>query len=301
MALITRTFSMDNVENDRGNNGRKRPMTEVKESQGEVPSKERKRRAEVNTQNEEIPLWTLPSGFNNLSERQQFLERRALHNKLLEHYKNVKHNLPMEEQKKIRPDMQVMKQMKEDETSFNYKRLVHTKGVYKGYGHTPGVKVGDSFRYMSEMYVLGLHGEHQAGIACVKQRGEEIACSVVITGSYEDDGDSEGERIIYCGHGGNDYKGDRRQKEDQDRELKGKNKALYNGIERKICVRVIWGCGEGAQKYSYCGLYTVTEHKYEKGKEGYYVNTFVLMREPNQPALDPKIKAPINGQRRNCH
>lgn len=50
--------------------------------------------------------------------------------------------------------------MKEDEILFNYKRLVYIKGVYKGYGYILGVKVGDLFWYMFEMYVFGLYGEY---------------------------------------------------------------------------------------------------------------------------------------------
>lgn len=91
--------------------------------------------------------------------------------------------------------------------------------TYKGLGHTPGVEVGDSFNYRTKMFIVGLHLVLQGSIASVtiieKEKDVKVACSVVVLGGYEDDVDC-GEIIEYCGHGENDYKGDKRLKKDQE-------------------------------------------------------------------------------------
>ncbi len=54
----------------------------------------------------------------------------------------------------------------------------------------------------------------QGRIAWVEALGEKVACSVVILGGYWDD-DDHGETIKYTGQGGNDYKDNKQQLEDQ--------------------------------------------------------------------------------------
>lgn len=221
----------------------------------------------------------LPDNFYKLSPRNQFFERCGLFNRLLRHFKldqNTNFN---------RPDLEAMKQMNMDSSSFKF----------EGLGPVPGVEVGDTFDYRAEMFVVGLHRMQEAGIACVNLGNETIACSVVFSGGYRDDVD-QGDVIYYSGHGGND--GPRVGKK-EDQKLKAGNRGLLNSLKQKKPVRVIRGLKNGGRtiqeilnlsekmkKFSYDGLYTVTEHDFVDGKGGHKIHTFKLVREPRQPALD---------------
>jgi len=214
----------------------------------------------------------LPTDFDQLSERDQFLQRRALYSRLSYHYQQLKKNGELIGN---RPDLQAMKQMNEEGTSLEYR-----------FGHVPGVLIGDQFEFRSELFVVGLHRQVQGGIAWVEDRGERVACSVVISGGYRDD-DDHGETVKYTGQGGNNYKGDKRQLEDQ--KPKAGNKALINSYKRGKFVRLIRGhdVDTGWNKiYSYDGLYKVTGYDLEVGQDGHKVYTFDLERMKDQLPLD---------------
>jgi hypothetical protein len=65
------------------------------------------------------------------------------------------------------------------------------------YGHLPGIDVGQIFKDRKELSQKRIHGPTQAGI-WGSQTG---ACSIVLSGGYEDDID-ELDFIYYTGQGG---------------------------------------------------------------------------------------------------
>eukprot|EP00253_Pinus_taeda_P015100 PITA_15100 len=164
-------------------------------------------------------------------------------------------------------------------------------------GAVPGVEVGDQFRYRIELCIVGLHRQIQAGIDFLKQGNVTLATSIVASGGYEDDIDG-GDVLIYTGHGGNNYSGDKRQNKHQ--KLERGNLALKNCIDRKTPVRVIRGykqtnTGIHENKkgtvnviYTYDGLYDVQTYWLDKGVSGYSVFKFQLKRQHGQPELGLK-------------
>lgn len=215
----------------------------------------------------ESPRLRLVENFDSLNPRDQFLERRRLYSDLTEHYKEVKKH---GELIGTRPDLQAMKDMNEQGASL----------VYQEPGPIPGVEVGDRFDFRTEVFVVGLHRQVQGGIAWVEVDSEKVACSVVVSGGYHDDVD-HGEIIEFTGQGGNNYRGDRRQVEDQKPE-RG-NEALIRSHDLKTPVRVIRGRDVGTpwnKIYSYDGLYNVFDHEISVGIDGHKVYIFKLKRVP---------------------
>ena len=104
------------------------------------------------------------------------------------------------------------------------------------------------------------------------------AFSIVLNGGYADDYDL-GDEILYTGEGGN-VNG--RQVEDQVWNSPG-NKALLISELNAIPVRVTRGYkhksplspGSG---YRYGGLYMVTDHFAERGRDGYLICRFKLVK-----------------------
>ncbi|KAF6144415.1 hypothetical protein GIB67_024642 [Kingdonia uniflora] len=162
-------------------------------------------------------------------------------------------------------------------------------------GTIPGVYVGDIFVYRMEMCVIGLHGQIQAGIDYVPSsqslNGDTIATSVVVSGGYEDDEDSEsGDVIIYTGQGGQ-ARNSLRQCVDQ--KLEGGNLALQKSMLYGIEIRVIRGIKDDrvstGKIYVYDGLYRVEEKWFDFGKSGFRVYKFKLVRIPGQPEIGSSI------------
>ena len=67
---------------------------------------------------------------------------------------------------------------------------------FKDIGGFPCVLVGDTFDYMSEMFVVGLHCQVQASIAYIQFGGELLITSIVVSSAFED-GEVYGD-ICYC-------------------------------------------------------------------------------------------------------
>lgn len=202
----------------------------------------------------------LPNNFHELSPREQFLERRGLFSRLRMFYQQDKDN------KLKRPDLAAMKHMNRDGSSFNF----------EGLGPVPGVEETDVFVYRSEALVVGLHRQVQRGIAYVSHQGDTVASSVVISGGYTDDVD-KGNVIEYTGQGGNDYRGDKRQLEDQTLQIG--NKALLTSHKLRTPVRVIRGRDKRnsqIKEYSYGGLFRVTDARHVRGRDGHKVYKFTL-------------------------
>eukprot|EP01018_Ginkgo_biloba_P012711 Gb_11902 [translate_table: standard] len=159
-------------------------------------------------------------------------------------------------------------------------------------GNVPGIEVGDQFHYRIELSIVGLHRPLQAGIDFLKQGRLQVATSIVASGGYEDDVDN-GDVLVYTGHGGNNYSGNRRQSDHQ--KLERGNLALKNCLDENVPVRVIRGIkhrngaatqGKGVMVYRYDGLYDVEKYWQERGASGYAVFKFQLRRQPGQPTLD---------------
>lgn len=219
---------------------------------------------------------TLPGDFDRLSPRDQFLQRRELYKMLSEHFQRLKGSGQMVG---FRPDLQAMKHMNKNGLGYDY----------QGLGHVPGVEVGDMFEFRSEMFVVGLHRQVQGGIAWIEKEGEKVACSVVVSGGYGDDID-QGDTVEYTGQGGQVYRGDKRQVEDQKPKLG--NKSLVNSQRLGAPVRLIRGRDAEASGwnkiYSYDGLYRVTDSTLTVGLDGHKVYKFQLKRILEQPPLDFK-------------
>ena len=69
------------------------------------------------------------------------------------------------------------------------------------FGEIPGVSIGTIFINRAELAESGIHKQRQAGIWGMQDIG---ACSIVLSGGYEDDIDNMN-RILYTGHGGKNF------------------------------------------------------------------------------------------------
>ncbi|XP_077250897.1 histone-lysine N-methyltransferase family member SUVH2-like [Tasmannia lanceolata] len=160
-------------------------------------------------------------------------------------------------------------------------------------GTIPGVYVGDMFFFRMEMCVIGLHGQVQAGIDYVSasrtSTKEPIATSIIVSGGYEDDEDS-GDVIIYTGHGG---RGRNLMSHCVHQKLEGGNLALERSRHYGIEVRVIRGLKSDqsptGKAYFYDGLYKIVEYWFDKGKSGFGVYKYKIVRIDGQPEMGSVI------------
>lgn len=156
------------------------------------------------------------------------------------------------------------------------------------FGEIDGIVEGDSFKTRIELSECKLHRPIQAGISGSEYEGAD---SIVISGGYEDDEDL-GEIIIYTGHGGrsNDSKS-----QVADQTLTKGNKALAISCEKQLPVRVIRGTTNQytsslEKKYTYAGLYYVTDYWHAIGKSGFTVWRFRLekmLKDDIEPNVSP--------------
>ncbi|WP_083753685.1 YDG/SRA domain-containing protein [Actinosynnema sp. ALI-1.44] len=165
------------------------------------------------------------------------------------------------------------------------------------FGEIPGYPEGSLFTDRAALQRSGVHRPGQAGIS----GGQDGADSIVVSGGYVDDED-RGNEIIYTGQGGRDS-GTSRQIADQ--ELTRGNLGLVRSEEAGHPVRVVRG-SKGDPRYSptsgyrYDGLYRVTEHWQEVGKDGFKVWRFRLnklnplpdVEQVSAPAQVPNSDAP---------
>jgi putative restriction endonuclease len=141
------------------------------------------------------------------------------------------------------------------------------------FGELDNIKEGDIFRDREALMKAGIHSVRQAGINGNRNVG---CCSIVLSDGYPDDIDL-GNEIIYTGEGGNINK---KQFEDQSWERNG-NKALIVSELRGLPVRVTRGYKHKSKfspkiGYQYAGLYLVTEHFEEIGKDGFKICRYKL-------------------------
>ncbi|KAL1743209.1 PUA-like domain-containing protein [Schizophyllum fasciatum] len=146
------------------------------------------------------------------------------------------------------------------------------------FGNVKGYEVGHKFADRRTCCAAGVHRHTQAGIVGTREKG---CPSIVVSGQYEDDKD-HGDVIYYTGAGGRDEQTGR-QVEDQDM-TRRENAALKRSQETRRPIRVVRSLGPG-KGYRYDGLYRVAEAKEDKGKGGFKICRFTLVRLPNQPPL----------------
>ena len=158
------------------------------------------------------------------------------------------------------------------------------KNLY--FGELENIKVGQIFKDRDELSKARVHGPTMSGIW---GRESEGACSIVLSGGYEDDIDDLN-YILYTGQGGQDKPGGK-QVADQDY-VRG-NKALVLSSKYDLPVRVTRGhqIPNGPDKgYRYDGLYYVNKFERIKGQSGYYICRFHLSSEKEIEKLETELK-----------
>jgi putative restriction endonuclease len=154
------------------------------------------------------------------------------------------------------------------------------------FGNIENIEVGQVFENREALSKARIHGPTMAGIW---GRESEGACSIVLSGGYEDDID-ELDYIFYTGQGGQDIPGG---KQVADQEFIRGNKALMLSCKYSLPVRVTRGyqIKNGPTKgYRYDGLYYVNKFERVKGKSGYYICRFHLSSEKQIDILEKEIK-----------
>ena len=154
------------------------------------------------------------------------------------------------------------------------------------FGNIENIDVGQIFENREMLSKARIHGPTMAGIW---GRESEGACSIVLSGGYEDDID-ELDYIFYTGQGGQDIPGG---KQVSDQEFVRGNKALMLSCKYNLPVRVTRGyqIKNGPTKgYRYDGLYYVNKFERVKGKSGYYICRFHLGSEKQIDTLEKEIK-----------
>ena len=157
------------------------------------------------------------------------------------------------------------------------------------YGHIDGIKIGQIFETRQALIDAGMHPHREAGIW---GSSKNAACSIVLSGGYEDDLD-ELDFVLYTGHGGQKNKV---QVADQDFSAKRGwgNKGLVISYESNLPVRVIRGYqidNGPTSGYRYDGLYYVEKYERVRGKSGYFVCRFYLRSELQIQPLENKLKS----------
>ena len=154
------------------------------------------------------------------------------------------------------------------------------------FGELENIKVGQIFKDRDELSKARVHGPTMSGIW---GRESEGACSIVLSGGYEDDIDDLN-YILYTGQGGQDKPGG---KQVSNQEYVRGNKALVLSSKYNLPVRVTRGhqIPNGPDKgYRYDGLYYVNKFERIKGQSGYYICRFHLSSEKEIEKLETELK-----------
>uniref|UniRef100_A0A1D1XLX0 Histone-lysine N-methyltransferase, H3 lysine-9 specific SUVH1 n=1 Tax=Anthurium amnicola TaxID=1678845 RepID=A0A1D1XLX0_9ARAE len=187
--------------------------------------------------------------------------------------------LQVDEAKNVsrRPDMKAGATMMDYDLRANKAKRV---------GSVPGIDVGDIFYFRMETLLVGLHSQSMGGIDwMVTKIGEEdetLAVSVVSSGGYDDETDDV-DTLIYSGQGGK--MSEKKQVDDQ--KLERGNLALERSSHRANEIRVTRGMKDisfpTGRIYVYDGLYKILGSWVERGKSGFNVFKYKLVRQPGQP------------------
>lgn len=144
------------------------------------------------------------------------------------------------------------------------------------FGDIPGYPEGSTFVSREELSRAGVHKPIQAGTSGSQYEGAD---SIVLSGGYEDDAD-DGDVIVYTGHGGRDSV---TGKQVSDQALTRGNLALAVNRKNGLPVRVIRGSRHASpvsppSGYRYDGLFHVDDHWKERGRSGFLIWRFRLVR-----------------------
>ncbi|WOL17112.1 hypothetical protein Cni_G25901 [Canna indica] len=158
--------------------------------------------------------------------------------------------------------------------------------VGKRIGHVPGVEIGDIFYFRFEMNLIGLHAPSMAGIEYMTvsftDKEDPVAICIVSAGGYENE-DDDVDVLIYSGQGGSG----KHDKRPDDQKLERGNLALDRSFHRKNLIRVVRSARDvnspTTKIYIYDGLYKIEDSWTEKGKAGFNMFKYKLVREPGQP------------------
>ncbi|WPU91530.1 YDG/SRA domain-containing protein [Mucilaginibacter sabulilitoris] len=155
------------------------------------------------------------------------------------------------------------------------------------FGALPDLEEGDIFPNRKALTEAGIHKVLMGGIDGNPRQG---ASSIVLNGGYVDDFDL-GDEIIYTGHGGNDPNTGRQIK-DQSWESPG-NKALLVSELHALPVRVTRGYKHHSafspkSGFVYGGLYQVTEHFEDRGKDGFLICRYRLQKIQPGSTMPPE-------------
>ena len=151
------------------------------------------------------------------------------------------------------------------------------------FGSVKGITIGQIFKNRKELRDALIHAPLQSGIWGGSITG---ACSIVLSGGYEDDID-ELDFILYTGHGGQNNK---RQVSDQ--YFNACNEGLRISAEFRLPVRVTRGFqiknGPNAG-YRYDGLYFIEKYERVRGKSGFFVTRFHLKSQIDIEELEKNL------------
>jgi putative restriction endonuclease len=150
------------------------------------------------------------------------------------------------------------------------------------FGHLPNYSEGSCFASREELSQAGVHRPRVAGIS---GRGHEGADSVVLAGRYENTEDY-GDVILYTGHGGREAETNRQISHQT---FTRGNLALAVSQLQGLPVRVIRGATHRspyspATGYRYDGLYRVEDHWRDRGRAGFFLWRFRLVKESSVPS-----------------
>jgi putative restriction endonuclease len=159
---------------------------------------------------------------------------------------------------------------------------------------------GSNFSTRAELNRLGVHRDTMKGIAGSQKHGAE---SIMLNGGYEDDADL-GDVVIYTGQGGRNAKTGRQV---ADQKLERGNLALARSFYRGQPIRLVRGPkqpGPHAPKsgYRYDGLYRVQYMWEQRGRSGFSVWRFLLVKLEESLASTPSDAnlAPWHPKRRSA-
>ena len=147
------------------------------------------------------------------------------------------------------------------------------------YGHVEGVVEGAIFAKQEDLLPGGVHRNIRGGI--FTPRDGRAAESIVLSQGYEDDIDL-GDEILYTGEGG---RGDSKSKSQiEDQKFTRRNQKLAQNVAMGVPVRVIRRVPNG---YRYDGLYSVVGASLDKGKSGFEICRFRLIRTFGRDSFVP--------------
>ena len=152
------------------------------------------------------------------------------------------------------------------------------------FGNVPNVSEGQHFNTRLELSYSRVHRPPRAGVSGSQTEGAD---SIILSGGYEDDKDF-GDVILYAGHGGRNQKS---KKQAAHQDLNPQNLALIKNYELKLPIRVVRGAALRSPftpdtGYRYDGLFYVEAYWKERGKSGFNVYVFKLVKRFNKSFVE---------------